>query len=288
MDLLSRNSRSLFGRLKVEIKLSIGFSMSVAAVLADSLPFLSTLLLIGIVVFGLSGPNHSQVKLVWSISVLLVWGLIFSQSIFYSHYPRDTLLTIVDPNPFFREGLRVYLQGIHHGATQSFRMLAIGFVGYAICFSTEPDEFLAGLMAFKVPFSLAFMAVSAIQFVPIVVEEVRQIRIAMVLKGYRPFRAGIWQTVQTEIGTLGSVLAGTIRRSEEKALSIMTRGFDIRGTRTSLYDSRLKPKEVAVQVALFSVVFGLLAVKTLFWLYQNQIFGTSRLRTLYEFTRVWL
>lgn len=288
MDLLSRNNHSPFGRLSVEIKLSIGFSMSVVAVLADSLICLSVLLIVGTVVFGLSRPNRSQLKLVGSISVLLVWGLILSQSIFYNQYPRDTLFTIVDPNPLFREGLCVYLQGIHHGAIQSFRMLAIGFVGHAICFSTEPDDFLIGLMAFKVPFSLAFMAVSAIQFVPIVIEETRQIRVAMVSKGYRPFRAGVWQTVQTEIGTLRSVLAGTIRRSEEKALSIMTRGFNFEDSRTSLYDSRLGPKEAAVQVALFSLVFGLVSVKTLFWLYQNQIFSASQLRTLYEFTRVWL
>ncbi len=288
MEILSRNIRSPFGRLDVRLKLSIGFSMSVLAVLADSLVLLATLLLIGAVVFQLSRPNRSQVRLVLWLCVLLVWGLMFSQAIFYNRFPRDALLTVLEPNWLFRDGLRIYRQGIEYGTMQSFRMLAIGLVGYAVCFSTEPDEFLNGLVAFRVPFSLAFMAVSAIQFVPVLAAETQQIRGAMRLKGYRPLRRGMRQTVATEIGALRSVLAGTIRRSEEKALSILTRGFDLDSPRTFLHRERLKPAQWTAGLALLFAVLALASVKVLFWLYQHQICGTSELRALYGFARAWL
>jgi len=288
MEVLSRNTRSAFGRLDVRLKLGIGFSMSVLAVLADSLVLLATLLFIGVVVFWLSRPNRSQVRLVTWLCLLLVWGLMFSQAIFYDRFPREALFTVLQPNWLLPDGLCIYRQGIEYGALQSFRMLAIGLVGYAVCFSTEPDEFLGGLIAYKVPFSLAFMAVSAIQFVPVLAAEAQQIRGAMRLKGYRPLRRGIGRTVRTEIGALRSVLAGTIRRSEEKALSILTRGFDLDSPRTFLYREPLKPAQWAAGLALLVAVLALASVKILFWLYQHQIYSASELRALYGFARAWL
>jgi energy-coupling factor transporter transmembrane protein EcfT len=167
-------------------------------------------------------------------------------------------------------------------------MLSIGLVGYAVCFSTEPDSFLKGLVAWRFPFSLAFMAVSAIQFVPVAAEQFVETRAAMRLKGYRTLRLGIRQTVRTEMGGLRAVLAGTIRHSEEKALSILTRGFDIEGPRTSFEEDRLKSGEVAFIFALLVPVLALGAVKVLFWLYQAEIFYSSGLRGIYAFTREWL
>jgi energy-coupling factor transport system permease protein len=288
MEFLSRNETSLFGRLNVRLKLAVCFSMSIFAVLLDSLFSLSSLAAIGAVVFLLSRPNRSQVVLVAVISLLLVWGVIFSQALFYNQFPRDALVTILEPNFFFQEGLRIYLQGIHHGAMQSFRMLAVGFVGYAVCFSTEPDDFLSGFIALKIPFSMSFMAVSAIQFIPTAIDEFMQTRTAMRLKGYRPFRRGIGQTVQTEIGGLRSVLGGAIRRSEEKALSILTRGFDILGKRTSLYDDRMKAGECVAASTLLITVLAIGTAKTLFLFYEHQIWSAPSLRVLYEFTREWL
>ena len=288
MDILSRNDRSPFGRLDVRIKLAIGFSMSILAVLVDSLPALSSLAALSTALFLLSRPNRSQLKLVSFVSVFLVWGVMLSQSLFYNHFPRDAVVTIVEPNALFHDGLRFYAQGLHYGAVQSFRMLAVGFCGYAVCFSTEPEDFIKGLTALKVPFSLAFIAVSAIQLIPVFTEAFLQTRMAMRLRGYRPFRRGFRQTVRAELGGIRSVLAGTIRRSEEKALSILTRGFDITGRRTSLHDDRLNVGERLAVVGLVSAVLCLSAAKAMFWLYQQQIWSAPELREFYGFVREWL
>lgn len=288
MDILLKNNQSFLGKLNVRVRLAVGFAISILAVLAESLVLLSSLALLGAAIFFLGRPNRSQVRFVLLFAALLVWGLMFSQSIFYNQFPRDALVTIFEPNLLFREGLEIYVQGIHHGAIQSFRMLAVCLTGFAICFSTEADQFLRGLVAVKVPYSLSFMAVSAIQFAPVAVDELRQIRCAMRLKGYRPLARGARQTVRTEIGGLRAVLAGTIRRSEEKALSILTRGFDIDGTRTSLVDDKLSAKEWTGIAAIFFLVLGLGVAKTLFWLYQYQLFYSPALRSLYGFTREWL
>lgn len=288
MEILSRNERSPFGRLNVRIKLAVCFCMSVLAVLIDSLPSLLFLAASGAAVFFSSRPNRAQIKLVMFISAFLVWGVMFSQALFYNLFPRDALITILEPGVFFRDGLCIYLQGIHHGAVQSCRMLAVGFAGYAVCFSTESDDFLSGFIALKIPFSLAFMAVSAIEFIPTAMDAFAQTRTAMRLKGYRPFRRGLRRTVSAELGGLRAVLGGAIRISEEKALSILTRGFDILGKRTFLYEDRLKTGERLAAAALALTVLAAVVVKVLFFLYVHQIWGAPALRGLYGFTREWL
>jgi energy-coupling factor transport system permease protein len=288
INLLDRNDASLFGRLGVRLKLSICFGMSCAAVLLDSLLSLAALTVLGAAMFFLSRPSRAQIRLVLFLFAFVMWGVMLGQSMFYSRFPRDALWTLAEPNPLFRDGLRFYRQGIYHGAVQSFRIIAVGFSGYAVCFSTEPDDFMKGFVALKVPFSLAFMAVSAIQFIPVAVEALLGARTAMRLKGYRPFRRGIRETVRTEIGALRAVLAGTIRRSEEKSLSILTRGFDIKRRRTALHEDRLTPLERGAAVAVLLSIVALFTVKILFWLYQHEIWSESSLRGLYAFTREWL
>ena len=287
-DFLDRNDASFFGRLGVRLKLTICFGTSCAAVLLDSLPSLSILTAISAAAFFLSRPSRAQTRLVLLLFAFVLWGVMLSQAMFYNRFPRDALFTLAEPNPIFKDGLRIYLQGIRHGALQSFRMIAVGFCGYAVCFSTAPDDFLKGFVALKVPFSLSFMAVSAIQFIPTAVEAMLETRTAMRLKGYRPFKRGIRKTVKTEVGALRAVLAGTVRRSEEKSLSFLTRGFDITGERTAFYEDRLKPSERGVAIAVLIAILGLTAVKGLFWLYQNQVWSVSALRGLYAFVREWL
>ena len=86
MTLFRRNAASRLGRLDVRLKMAIAFSMSLLVVLVDSLPMLGAVAAIGLVLFLLGRPNAAQVKLIGVTLVLVVWGLILSQGIFYSRF----------------------------------------------------------------------------------------------------------------------------------------------------------------------------------------------------------
>jgi energy-coupling factor transport system permease protein len=285
---IGSNSHSVMGRLNVRLKLALGFSISTMAIAVDSLSFLIGLMLTGALIFIATMPSRVQVRLIALLCLLIVWGAMFSQAIFYNQFPRDILFTVIDPNSILRDGLHVYTQGIYYGAVQSFRMIAVLLTGYAICFSTSDDQFLRGFVALKIPFSISFMAVSAIQFVPVAMAEFRQVRTAMRLKGYRPFKTGFRRTLKTELGSLGTILAGTIRRSEEKAVSILTRGFSVNGVRSAFREDTLSIKEKAAIFAILSTVGGIVAMRMLFWCYQYQLFYRPELRWVYGFVRNWL
>lgn len=284
-DYFLRNPTSPMGRLDVRLKMAMGFGMSLLAVMVDSLVALSTLAMIGVVFFLCTRPTFAQVKLVVFSCLLLVWGMMVSQGLFYNRFPRTPLVVLMEPNWLFPTGLSIYIQGIWYGMLQSLRVLAVSFTGYAVCFSTEPGRFLHGLLSIRVPFSLAFMAVTAIRFIPVAAREIGIVRTAMRLKGYRPFRSGLMDTVRTEINALHPILAGTIRRSEEIAMSIMSRGFKAGARRTALREERFGlPHWVAL--AFIAISVGLVSVcKIMFWLYQQELYYNASLRPIYAFAR---
>jgi energy-coupling factor transport system permease protein len=288
MQLFNRNTSSPLGRLDVRLKMAIGFALSLVVVLVDRLPMLGAAAAVGLALFAASRPNRAQVKLVAVTSALVVWAMVLSQGIFYSRFPRRALVVLAEPNWAFADGLKIYAEGLRYGMVQSLRVLAMGLSGYAICFSTEPDRFLRGLVAMRLPYSFAFMAVSAIRFLPLAAEEFRTVRTAMRLKGYRPFRGGVRRTIGVEVAGLRPVLAGAIRRSQEVALSILCRGFTLGGRRTSLHEERLRAWHWAALGGMIAVVGAIAACKILFWLYQHEIYYAAALRPLYAFVRQWL
>lgn len=288
MDYFKCNTHSPFGSLDVRVKIVIGLAVSLIVILVDTFTALCTCAAIGFICFALSYPNRKQVNLVIGTTLLIVWGLMFSQALFYSMEPRHALFVLMPPNRIFKWGIKIYSQGLYHGALQSLRIIGASLTGFAICFSTEPDQFLRGLISMRIPFSLSFMAVSAIRFIPVTAREISTVRNAMKLKGYIPFNAGIRDTIRSEIGSLRPVLAGTIRRSQEIAISIQTRGFSMDGKRSSLTDTSLSIGSVCVLSGIIIISGVVLLCKILFWLYQWEIYYLPQLRPLYGFVRSWL
>jgi energy-coupling factor transport system permease protein len=288
MNYFSRNTYSPFGKLDVRIKMAIGFAISVLVVLVDTLTSLSTCAVIGLLCFILCFPNRKQIVLVSVTTIMIVWGLMFSQGLFYAMEPRYAVITLLEPNPIFKYGLKIYAQGLQYGSIQSFRIIAATLTGFAICFSTESDQFLKGLLAVKIPFSLSFMAVSAIRFIPVVAQEIGTVRNAMQLKGYRPFKCGLKDTVNSEISALRPILAGTIRRSEEIALSIQTRGFSMDAKRSSWIERHFSFYEKLSLLGMLAIMTVIITCKLLFWMYQWEFFYLAQLRPLYGFVRTWL
>jgi energy-coupling factor transport system permease protein len=119
---------------------------------------------------------------------------------------------------------------------QSLRLLATALAGLTLCLSTSPERILAALVRLKLPASPAFMTMAALRFLPLVIDEVRTVRQARRLRGYR-FR--LWGPAGDRLGSYRSelllllpVVAASLRRAESLAESVTARGFDPRSPRT--------------------------------------------------------
>ena len=71
-------------------------------------------------------------------------------------------------------------------------------------------------------------------------------------------------------------------------LSILTRGLVLGGRRTALREERLTATERLSITAMALFIGAALLCKTLFWLYEHELYYTAALRPMYTFVRDWL
>ncbi len=278
--------RSLDARTKLILVLGI----SLLAITLDQWFSLLGLCLFSLGLFLWARPQWAHIKGIFLLILLTTWGLIVSQGIFYQNFPRTVLFYLVPPFELHGHhfgGLAVYRQGLYYGAVQSLRFSAALLAGLALCVSTSVERLYYALAALPLPRGISFLSVSAIRFLPIVAEELQNVRKALRLKGYRPWRCGLVETVRTELCVPLPVLSGAVRRARDLADALLTRGFD------PLAPTKRPPEPWPGGERLLIFCFALMCLavavaKVFFWLYLQEVLYLEPLRPLYAFCRNWL
>ncbi len=284
---MAETVRSIDPRTKIVFTLGV----SLLSVTLDHPLSLGFLALLCLGAFLSIQPRAVHLKGALIFMGLTIWGIMFSQGIFYQRFPRTVLITLV---PGFKilglefQGLNLYIQGIFYGLVQSLRFVSTMSAGLALCLSTSTHQLFRGLIGLKVPYGLAFLAMVALRFLPVITEEIKSVRAAMRLKGYSPFKSGMRHTLLTELSCVLPVLAGTVRRSKQMADALMTRGFHPTGKRT-FYKMNPWPLGQRMAVLLFMLIASQAAImRILFWLYEQNLCYISKLRPLYSMVRFYL
>jgi len=239
-----------------------------------------------------SGVGTSRLKMLAAMIVFVIWGNMFSQALFYYGEPRTVIFSIVRPDTPILGNLvgevNVYLEGFRHGAVQSLRFSSMIVAGLLFCWTTDVGEMLSGLLALRVPYVLAFMTVTGIKFLPTIMDEVKAVNLAMKMRGGRIFHPNPFMTVSNCLKLARPVFINCNRRSGILSLSIQSRAFSPGIKRTVRQKGGLKPGEIFLMTVSLSTVLGLLTLKTLYWLYTNEVFYNSNLRAVYEFCRLYI
>ena len=212
--------------------------------------------------------------------IAIVWGTTLSQALFYGEVPR-TLVFELGPLSFWREG-------VEHGLVQSLRMVAVTAAGLSIAATTPLDRLLAGLIRLRVPFSLSFLAVMSLRFLPEVGREVLIVRRARARRGRSTWRRSPRAWLQLELSLLRPIVARAVRRARSISESLDIRGFDAdspRAVHRPLYFRRGEP--FALTLAIVTTT-GLLLARLLYVAYLNELAYFPAIRPLYGFVRQWL
>lgn len=129
-------------------------------------------------------------------------------------------------NPAFDAGLVVFLRAVNFGA-----------ISYLFVHSTRPADLALGLMQkLRAPPALAFSVFSAVQFMPALAEDLRQLRLARRLRrapGRRSWRESMGEPVRLMV----PLLVSAMRRAQRAAISMEARGLASPMTRTYLRHS---------------------------------------------------
>ncbi|WP_279385115.1 CbiQ family ECF transporter T component [Methanosarcina barkeri] len=115
-------------RMDPRAKILIMISTVFVAVSLDNQKTMLLLFLIILSGFVIAKMPAIKIKTLVILLVLLIWGTIYSQALFYSQLPRTVIFTIIRPDfPVLGwltgGGLFVYEEGLHHGAVQALDRL---------------------------------------------------------------------------------------------------------------------------------------------------------------------
>ena len=278
----------------VKIILIIWFSL--LSILLDNtnaliiLAGLSSLLLFGVRL------SVKHWKIIGSILLLSVWGTVFSQAIFYEAFPRTRVITLLPKGEwlgFSLPELVIWKEGIFYGLKQSLRFLVMAICGFSVCMSTSPERWMEGFRKIRLPASISFCAMTAIQSLPEIFNQWQQMQRAKKVRGYQTrfcwYRLRSWQVKVAElIHSATNIIAASIRKSQSRSIALSLRGLTLENVGRWSNNSKLSAIEKMLVTLL--IVTGILVTitKILYWAYQQEIYYQPEWRTFYEWVRTCL
>lgn len=213
-------------------------------------------------------------------ALAVVWATVVSQALFYADVPRTPALSL-GPVTLWREGAT-------HGLVQSLRLVATTFAGLALAVSTAPERLFAALVALRVPYGAAFLAVVALRFVPVAGRELRDVRRARARRGRPIWRRSPWAWLRQEMALLVPVAARSLRRARSLAETLDARGFDPLRPRRLRVPLRARPGELALVAVVWGLLAAVVGAELLYRAYLAEALYLPALRPLYGAVRAWL
>lgn len=176
---------------------------------------------------------------------LFGFGFLTTSTLFRAD--SDFALHVARQSPFASEAFSA-------GIVLFLRAIACGMISAVFVLTTDPGRFIKALMAdWKLSPRVGYSLFSALQLVPDLASELRQIRIARAMKKGRPPTAFIYPP---ELVTLFiPLLAFAIRRAGRAAIAMETRGLGGKTARTVVAAPRLGARDLFFAV----IALGLLA-----------------------------
>jgi len=268
-------------------KITILFAMSILVVSLDNEKILFFLFIMPLLVYPAA---HLSLKKYWAALIFIaigLWGTIFSQALFYREWPRTIVLTLI-PQEFpllgnITGGLYIYKEGFLYGLIQGLRFSAMTASGLLLCWTTPPQKMLLGLVRLKIPYGIAFMAVTALRFLPILLTEILTVIEAQRLRGFNPLK--IKNMFKGLMNMLLPVLANSVRRAGVLAASVESRAFRAYPERTYLKDLRYNRFDFGIMAIFLIASVCIAAIKILYGLYASEMLYISALRRVYEIGR---
>ncbi len=279
---------SLIYRLDPRTKLIVLFSIGMIVIGLDRPWHLLILFIFTVMGHILAGFDLSKYKVTLLIILIGLWGVVMSQGIFYREWPRTVILTIIPRDlPIVGQltgGVYLYRQGLLYGLAQGLRFATMIASGLLIAWTTEPRDLLLGLIRLRLPYGIAFMFITSIRFLPILISELTTVIEVQRLRGAGPIKLGKG-TIRSVIDILTPVLANSVKRAATLGASCESRAFNPNRPRTYLRELHYRWWDVLISGLSIAAAIAIVITKMTFLLYRIDILYLSQLRWLYAIAR---
>jgi energy-coupling factor transport system permease protein len=182
--------------------------------------------------------------------------------------PLIVLLTLLQslvqagPTLFSIGGVHFSQHGFILGLGIGMRLFAMAICFYGFSVTTSPSDIALALNTMGVPYKFAYLTSFAFRFLPLLQDEARTLLTAMEVRGSteagakNPFKRG-----KAIVRMIFPMLAGSMKRSSDIALSMELRGYSHNGKRTYYRTLALRASDLALLCGVVIVAGGLFALQ---------------------------
>lgn len=161
--------------------------------------------------------------------------------------------------------LHMTYEGLAIGVARSFRFANPFFFGVLVAMTTDPVMMTRGLIKLRLPFELAFMVLAGLRFLPLVMEEAKNISEAQTVRGVR----GRYRRFKTALFPL---FLNSLRRAQRMGITIEAKSFGARNWNGFLRDVQLERRDLILSsYGLILFIVGLYIRFVIGWGYSTTV-----------------
>jgi energy-coupling factor transport system permease protein len=180
----------------------------------------------------------------------LIFGVAFLLGLFH---------TLITPGtPIFSIGpFTGTLEGWLKGSGYFFRLAIMVLASFMFIWTTDIRELMVGLVRLGVPYRYAFAIFMALRFLPIIQREVEAVKAAHTIRG-RASRSPLAHRFKLWQRYLFTVIVNGLRKAENTALAIESRGFGAFPDRTYVKDFHWTASGMIMVIVFLALGIGLI------------------------------
>lgn len=188
-----------------------------------------------------------------AFSLVLGFGMFWTGTLYYAGQGAGGPSVVPGP-------LHISAASLTYGLAMVARLLAIFATSSLFVLTTNPVDFVIALIhQARLPVRVGYAVFAAYRFVPLVQEELDNIRAAHQVRGVAYGRGPVARARQT-VGYAIPLLAISVRRAERVALAMDSRGFGARKDRTYYRSTSLSRSDLTFAVGAAIVLVLILVV----------------------------
>ena len=166
------------------------------------------------------------------------------------------------------KGIVVVQEGFLWGTVTTLKFLIAVFSGNWMIMTTKPKSILLALNKLGVPIKLTFVAMTALRFIPVVMEEWYITLNAQRTRGLKFRKLDVKGLLSAMSAILSTLIANSIRRARILALAMETRAFGANVKKVSFKELKMTRVDKILTVIIFIIiVFTIILMLTLSYPY---------------------
>jgi energy-coupling factor transport system permease protein len=253
--------------LDARSKLTALVAVATVALLWQSPLLLGALAAVTAIAALVSGVDRGTARLIAISLVPIACVLLLSHGFFYVGRARDAadqngldVLLRLPGGWWLIGGATLTREGLLYGTAITFKALTLSLAFPLFILTTDLDTMIVSLVHVGVPYRLAFVFSSGLRFLPLILQEAQAVSEAQRLRGLPLEHMGMFRRGRAYARMVVPLFLGTMVRSQQLEMVLLSRAFPGTRDRTFLHDSGLGLADYAVMaVSVLGTLLGLSA-----------------------------